>query len=87
MAARKIGVDEWRAEVERVLGRSSDQGRTTREISIATGSALRTTSIRLQILHEAGRLGCGRRAIKTRDGRDAWVPVYWIKPKGKGGGR
>jgi hypothetical protein len=83
-----IRLEDWRAALEEALGKSSDEGLTSRELSHAMGASLRTTMERLRALSESGRLGAGRRATRTMDGRPSWCPVYWIKDaenKPKGG--
>ena len=81
--------DDWQAALEEALSASSDEGQTSREIAEAMGVSLRTTMDRLRVLADSGRLGTGRRATRTVDGRPAWCPVYFIKEaaQAKGGKR
>lgn len=79
MKEPRITVDEWQKEIERVMGRSSDKGLTARELSKKFRVSSRTMRERLKVLHEAGRLGVGRRQVFSIDGRPGECPVYWIK--------
>jgi hypothetical protein len=85
-----IRLEDWRAALEEALGRSNDEGMTSQEISLAMRLSHRTTMERLRILFESGRLGSGKRAKITLDGRQAWCPVYWVRDaekKPKQGGK
>lgn len=75
-----ISVDEWRAEIERVMQRAGDEGVTTKELQRALGVSNRTCLLRLQDLADAGRLVPGRRQVSSIDGSVRSVPVYRIKP-------
>jgi hypothetical protein len=77
----RITADEWRAEIERVVGRSSDQGMTLREIAAGLGISPSLAARRLGAMAQANRLGTGRRASRSISGRPVWTPVYWIMPK------
>ena len=75
----RIGVEEWRAEIERVMGDSGDEGLTAREIAASLKLCVRTTMDRLRKLSEEGRLSTGRRRTESIDGVARWVPVYSIR--------
>lgn len=76
-----ITTDEWRAEIERVLGRSSDQGMTLREIAAGLKISTKVAAERLRAVAQAGRLGTGRRASRSINGFGVWTPVYWVMLK------
>jgi predicted ArsR family transcriptional regulator len=76
-----IREDEWRRELERVMPRSDDKGMTARELGAVFGVSMRTIRERLRVLHDAGRIGVGKRHVLTLDGRPATAPVYWILPE------
>lgn len=81
-AAQRITVDEWRAEVERVMGRTSDDGMTANEIAGQSGKGVDLVRRWLGALNRAGRLCSGKRAGGVSiDGRPITVPVYWLKKK------
>ena len=75
-----IREDEWKREIERVMGKTGDDGKTLRELSAQLGLSERMTRERIRLLHLAGRMGVGRRPAVTIDGRPNTVPVYWILP-------
>ncbi len=79
MAGPRITVDEWQAELERVMGRSDDKGLTMRELAEKFGVSTRSMRERLGALHRAGRVGQGWRGDMTIDGKPKRVPVYWLK--------
>lgn len=80
-AAHRVTVDEWRAEVERVLGRTSDDGMSVHEIAEQAARSTRTVREWLATLHRAGKLAVGQRAGTSIDGKPTRVPVYWLKKK------
>lgn len=76
MADTKIGVEEWRAEIERL--NVGDPGLTVVEISAASGTPLRTVQKTVRAGVAAGRYHRGRgRRVDSRGNRQ-WVPVYEI---------
>ena len=83
VAKTNIRMEDWRAELERVLSRSGDEGMTAEEIAGALGKKLDMTRKLMRRLATAGRLGAGRRPAVRIDGAYCTVPVYWIKPKAK----
>lgn len=78
-----IRMDEWKSELERVLGRSDDEGLTLRELAHELGLSSRSTYDRLRLLADAGRLAVGRRRTMSLHGHPSWSPVYWIKSEEK----
>lgn len=78
-----ITVNEWLAELER-LQRRSDEGATTDELAEAWGCHRMTALVRLRQLVRQGRVVCGFRQSERIDGRPYRVPVYRIKPRGRG---
>jgi len=77
-----IDADIWRAELERLLSSSGDEGFAAEEISKALGASLKTTYERLRILADAGLLAVGHRRVQRIDGRASWRPVYRLKKEG-----
>jgi len=75
----KITVEEWRKEVERVMGTSNDDGMTTDELCEAMGMGPAAIRIRLKRLRSAGKLGQGWRDSVSLIGVTRKVPVFWIK--------
>jgi predicted transcriptional regulator len=79
----KINTDEWTAELERVQQKRNDAGMTSAEIADVWGVSRATAVERLGVLNRAGRLERGTRTIESLSGKNAPVPVYRVKGKGK----
>lgn len=76
--AKTITVDQWQAEMERVLARRSDDGQTAGEIAAELGRNVKWVRGRLAALASQGRLVVGRRESRSIDGRPTTIPVYTI---------
>lgn len=74
---------QWRLEIEKAMGRSSDDGATARELSKSMGMSLKSLMWKLTSLDEAGLLGVGWRSIVNKAGIPGRVPVYWIRKEKK----
>ena len=80
MAAQKITVDEWEAELQRVMVGRDDDGMSSRELADAWQVSLRTAGERIRCLAEHGRIVVGFRSLPSIvPGRNKTVPVYRIK--------
>lgn len=82
-----ISVDDWRAELERVLQEPRyAEGLTTWELVAALNITPNRANALLRRAFREGRLVAGRKPGFRRDGVPCMLPCYLIRPGGSDGG-
>ena len=75
----KIGMEEWRNELERVLFRAGDEGLSVKEMAKTLKLGVGSVRRRLEALKESGRLVTGKKHILGLDDVMRVVTVYRIR--------
>ena len=78
-----ISLEQWRAELERVMGRSGDEGMTAHQLAEAMGWHVQRMRRTLAILKAEGHLVRGTRLFERLDGTMAPLPVYSLRKVAK----